>query len=290
MVVGQGHRRFLVAGGIALHADVWMPEPRGDAPGIVLVHGLASNAIMWRGVAGRLATHGHAVVAVDQRGHGLSDKPGGPYDLGTLAADLDEVVADLAFARAVLAGQSLGGSVVLEVAARHPAQVRGVVCVDGGWMELAERFPTWEDCEAVLAPPHFEGMTAEAMDALVRRHHEGWPESGIAGLLANFETRADGTVAPWLTRDRHLRILRSMWEHRPAELYPTVKVPVLLVPAEDPGRPERSSAAVAEVQKAAVLLPLARLHPVTGRHDLHAQHPEVIGDLIHEWASGLACD
>ncbi|MBU6317382.1 MAG: alpha/beta fold hydrolase, partial [Acidobacteria bacterium] len=60
----------------------------GDGTAFLLVHGLASNARLWDGVAESLASAGHTVVAVDQRGHGLSSKPDGGYDFATVVADL----------------------------------------------------------------------------------------------------------------------------------------------------------------------------------------------------------
>jgi pimeloyl-ACP methyl ester carboxylesterase len=109
----------------------------------VLVHGLASNARTWDGVAARLAALGHPVAAVDQRGHGRSDKPDTGYDFATVSADLAAVVAGLGWDRPLVAGQSWGGNVVLELAVRHPSVAGGIACVDGGTLEVARRFPSW---------------------------------------------------------------------------------------------------------------------------------------------------
>ena len=70
------------------------------------------------------------------------------------------------------------------------------------------------------------------LEAWIRRAHPDWPETGIAGTLANFQVLADGTVAPWLTRERHMIILRQLWEHHPPQLYPKVRAPVSLLMAE----------------------------------------------------------
>ena len=69
-----------VTGGVHLHAHRW----DGTGRPFVLVHGLASNARLWDGVAARLADAGHRVVAVDLRGHGRSDKPDDGYDIATV--------------------------------------------------------------------------------------------------------------------------------------------------------------------------------------------------------------
>lgn len=280
MVAAPHEHRFTVADGVELQVEAWPPQVCCHPIGFVLVHGLASNAAMWRGVAERLKAMGHAVIAVDQRGHGRSSKPDWGYDLVTFASDLVELLGQLPLRRPVLAGQSFGGNVVIELAASHTELVSGVACVDGGWIELSEDFPSWDACRSELAPPVFEGMSVEELEELVRSDHRGWPESAIEGLLANFEVRTDGTVTPWLTRDRHLQILRSLWEHRPSKLYPSVPVPVLLVPAVKEGRPEAWASAL---DTAAALIPSSRIQPMVGHHDLHAQHPEALAKLFHEW-------
>ena len=238
-------QRFPVAEGVELTADTFAPVVARDpavappAP-FVLVHGLASNARMWDGVVARLAERGHTAVTVDLRGHGRSSKPEGPYDVPTVADDVAALIDAMRLDRPVVAGQSWGGNVVLELAARHPVAVRGIVCVDGGWLEPAALFATWEECQAVLAPPRLAGLHRSEIEAYVRGAHPDWPETGIAGTLANFEVLADGTIAPWLTFERHIAVLRGMWDHRPSQAYENVRVPVLLVPASG-GDPEREA-------------------------------------------------
>ncbi len=130
-----------------------------------------------------------------------------------------------------MAGQSWGGNVAVELAGRHPDLVRGIVCVDGGWLELGREFAGWDACRSALAPPRLLGRRLEEVEGYVRSAHPDWPESGIRGVLANFEVRPDGTIAPWLTYERHIEVLRGLWEHHPSTRYASIGVPVLLVPA-----------------------------------------------------------
>ncbi len=274
-------------GGVGLHLHRW----EGDGVPVLLVHGLASNLHLWDGVVERLAAHGHAVAAVDLRGHGRSDKPDGGYDFATVTDDLATVVDRLGFDCPVVAGQSWGANLVLELAWRRPHLVRVAACVDGGWIELSRRFPDWDECARALAPPALAGRRAAEIEAELRRRHPDWPEAGIQGAMACFERLADGTIRPWLARDHHLAILRSLWEHRPSTRYPEVKVPVLLIPAGDgsepgtQGGPAGPIARPDEVEAAARALPRCRVHWVPGDHDLHAQHPDVVADLLHEAAT-----
>ena len=266
-----------VAEGVELNANVWA----GDGVPFLLVHGLASNARLWDGVAEELAGAGHRVVAIDQRGHGLSSKVDEGYDFPTLVSDLVSLIAFFGLDRPVVAGQSWGANVVLELGTRRPDLVRGVVFVDGASSELQRPFPTWEACAAALAPPRSTGAPLSQIEGFMRARHAGWPETGIQGALACFEHRVDGTIAPWLTFDRHMTILRHLWEHKPTEVYASVSVPVLLVPC-DSGQGGWAANKRAGVEHAERVLPRSRTMWFEADHDVHAQYPEQVAALFRE--------
>lgn len=270
--------RIKVADDVALNVLRW-PGESGKTP-FVLVHGLASNARLWDGVSEALASRGHPVAAVDQRGHGRSDKPDGGYDFATITEDLVTLIAALGFERPIVAGQSWGGNVIVELAARRPELVRGIACVDGGWISFSN-FGTWDEVRERLAPPKTEGMRLADIEAMLRRTHLDWPESGIQGALACFEHRADGTVAPWLSLERHLDILRAMWQQDLAEVHPRVGVPALLLPCDSgpagAGWTERKRA---EVAKAEERIPVSATHWFQADHDVHAQYPLEVTDVL----------
>ncbi len=115
-------------------------------PGALLIHGLSQTAWIWAPVARRLAAgeHARATVAMDLRGHGLSDAPteDGAYDLPILAEDAIAVaegsgLLDAGRTRVVLAGHGFGAMVAVLAAAALGERCAGVVLVDGGW-EAAE--------------------------------------------------------------------------------------------------------------------------------------------------------
>lgn len=261
-------------------------ERRGDAEAVsfLLVHGLASNLRLWDGVAQRLADLGYSVVAVDQRGHGRSDKPDHGYDLATVSEDLAQVVDALALDRPVLVGQSWGGNVVLEAAWRFSELVRGVACIDGGWIELAHRFADWPTCLQAMTPPDTAGRQASEIETWLRSAHPDWSEPAIAGALACFDHHDDGSVSPRLSLAHHLAVLAGMWEHSPSSRYAEVDVPVLLVPAGSGSHDAQTQArgSRAEIEAAAGALPHGRLRWMAGDHDLHAQQPAGVAALLHE--------
>ncbi len=281
------HEWHVLGSGVELHAVHWAPPEQtsnGTVP-FLLVHGLASNARLWDGVARHVARRGHHVVAVDQRGHGRSSKPDDGYDMTTVADDLRLLIDDLGWKRPAVAGQSWGGNVVLELGWSHPDAVSMIACVDGGFIDLARRFPNWDDAASALAPPRLAGTPVADIVRWLETSAADWPEAGRKGTLANFEVRDDGTIAPWLTFDRHLVVLRGLWEHQPSSRYPDVQVPTLLIGA-DTGDVAWSASKHEAVDQAIDALPCGRAVWFSpAHHDVHAQQPDAVGDLLRRAAT-----
>ena len=209
----------------------------GEGRPVVLLHGVASNARIWSPVA-PLLTPRFRVLAVDQRGHGQSDKPSSGYDFPSVVGDVRELIEALGLERPLVAGHSWGGNVALELAARHPERVAGLVLVDGGFMEISARpGMTWERAERELAPPDLTHLTPAQLIEGAKQWELGaiWSEAVEAALLGNFEVTEAGTVRAYLSRANHMQVVRALWEQRPSELYRDVRCPVLFVLAEREG-------------------------------------------------------
>jgi pimeloyl-ACP methyl ester carboxylesterase len=266
--------RLAVAEGVEVVADVWP----GDRTPFLLVHGLASNRRLWRGVATALASAGHAVAAIDLRGHGESDRPSRGYDFATMAADVVSTIRMLAFERPAVIGQSYGGNLVLEVAARHAESVRGVGALDGGVLDLARRFATWEECEAAMSPPVI-GLSTEELRGRIAQDESDWPPGSVDAVMACFEESDGGVARARLARDHHLAILRSMWEHNPPELLTLIPVPVLVMPC-DTGDEEWTAhkrEVLAEAKRDASAL---RVRWFDAHHDVHLQRPVEVAEAL----------
>lgn len=265
--------------GVHLHTLAWEPvAPDPGAPTFLLVHGLASNAQLWGGIGSRLASSGHRVVAVDQRGHGLSAKVDDGYDFATLAADLLAVIDAHDLGRPVAVGQSWGGNVVVELAARHGDRVTAIACVDGGAIDLSSQFPDKATMLAALTPPRLVGMQRADLETGLRQRAAHWPEAGIRGQLANFLRRPDGSVAPHLALDRHLHILDHLWDHHPTERWGAVPVAALLLPVRGSLGP--AAAKRDAVTAAAEANPRVRVTWLDGDHDVHAERPDDVARLL----------
>jgi non-heme chloroperoxidase len=267
--------RVPVAEAVYLNVRHW-PGAAKKRP-FLLVHGLSSNARLWDGVAEVLSGAGHPVHAVDLRSHGDSDAPPDGYDTATAADDL----AALGLTGAVVAGQSWGGNVVVVLAAKHPDVVAALALVDGGWLDLSSEFPSWEAAQEALRPPDIDGLPAEELRGYLRRGHPSWSAEAVEATLGNVRIWPDGTLTRRLPVDRHMRILRSMWDDPPQRYYPSVAVPTLLVPAMPGGA--GAGRRRARVTAAAAALPDARVREyLDADHDLHAQHPrELAADLLN---------
>ena len=269
-------RPVAVGDGVLLHCLQW--EGSRHRPPFLLVHGLASNCRTWEAVAGRLATAGHPVAAVDQRGHGQSQAPADGYDFATLCGDLERVLDALGWDRAVVVGQSTGGNIAIELARRSPDRLAGVAGVDGGVLELQEQWTRWEDCAAALAPPELEDTPVEQVVEWLRQRYPEWDDWGIDATLANLEVLDDGTVRPRLARAHHMALLRALWEHRPSTLLAGLEPAVMLVLADNGD--DHAEQRRAEADRAGRLLRRGRTHWEKADHDVHVHRPGRVAELL----------
>jgi pimeloyl-ACP methyl ester carboxylesterase len=116
----------LHANGLRFHAVVDGPEA---GPLVVLLHGFPEHWYSWRGQIPMLAQAGFRVLAPDQRGYNLSDKPPDvmDYTVDHLAADVAGMVKALGYSEAnpaIIVGHDWGGGVAHQFAMSYP----GLMC------------------------------------------------------------------------------------------------------------------------------------------------------------------
>jgi len=109
--------RYVDAGALRLHAVIG-----GDGPPLLLVHGWPETWYAWRLMMPALAEN-FEVIAVDQRGMGLSDKPRDGYDTATVANDLVALMDALGHQRFAMVGCDTGLLIGYALAADHPDRV-----------------------------------------------------------------------------------------------------------------------------------------------------------------------
>jgi pimeloyl-ACP methyl ester carboxylesterase len=104
---------------------------------IVLLGGFAEPTWVWENVAPTLARN-HRVVAIDLPPFGYSQRVGDP-SISTWTGLVDGVIHHLGLVRPLIVGHSLGAGVAAGVALRHPADVSGLVFLDGDGLAAGGR-------------------------------------------------------------------------------------------------------------------------------------------------------
>ncbi|HEY5836228.1 alpha/beta fold hydrolase [Streptomyces sp.] len=140
-------QRYEVTGSGGVRLAAWEYAGGADAgrPGVLLLHGLLGRASHWAATARRLAPR-YRAIALDQRGHGRSAKPDGPYSPEAYVADAIAAVEQLGLAPVTLIGHSMGALIAWQVAAHRPDLVAAVVICDMRASALGEAGQrAWED-------------------------------------------------------------------------------------------------------------------------------------------------
>lgn len=118
--------QFARINGVLIHYRLAGPV---DAPKLVLVNSLGTDARIWDYVIADLARD-YRILSYDKRGHGLSDAPQGDYTLDDHLNDLDGLLAHVQFDRFALCGVSIGGLIGQGFALRHPEMITALVLCD----------------------------------------------------------------------------------------------------------------------------------------------------------------
>lgn len=105
---------------------------QGQGTPVVLCHGFPELAVSWRHQVKALSEAGFRVIAPDQRGYGLTDRPedAKSYDLKHLSDDMAGMLDALGIEKAVFCGHDWGGGVVWAMARLHPERCLGVIGVN----------------------------------------------------------------------------------------------------------------------------------------------------------------
>jgi len=124
--------------GVSLHVAVSGPE---EGPLVILLHGFPEFWYGWRLQIGPLADAGFRVLAPDQRGYNLSDKPQGidNYTLDALSDDVVALIDASGREKARIVGHDWGGIVAWWTAIRHPSRVERLAILNAPHPEFLIR-------------------------------------------------------------------------------------------------------------------------------------------------------
>jgi non-heme chloroperoxidase len=210
-------------GGLQLHVREW-GNPNG--PPILFIHGWSQNHLCWTKQVGGPLAQEFRLVALDNRGHGMSDKPleAEHYtDPQRWADDIAAVIEALRLDRPVLVGWSYGGLIMCDYLRAHgQARVAGINFV-GGAVALGERaFGTFIG-PGFLEP--FLGATAADLPTNIAAIR-----GFLRGLFHTQPSQDDFEVALCCTFavPREVRAALALREIDSNDVLTTLKVPVLV--------------------------------------------------------------
>ena len=299
--VGLGTRiHFLDWGGPTEPAELMSAVPSSGAvapPGVLLVHGLGQTAWAWTPVARRLRRVAH-VVAMDLRGHGLSDSPTEGYDPETLADDVI-AVADGSGLRArevtaplILAGHGFGAIVAAWAAAVLGSDLAGLVLVDGGWENLARTSGMNPDefLRGLDEPPEvlrtMEAFLADRRDFDPATWDADQEQAARATVVEAYSKRLTPATRPHAVAGS----VEAMFGYDPLVALPSVEAPIVVLQAADDG--ERTHGrALADAQRAVVAAGRSPMGVATlpdAGHNLMRYRPREVAAAILALAGTLS--
>lgn len=172
---------------------------------VLFVHSLAGNGGQWALQLDHLRRFRRA-VALDLRGHGDSDPAeDGDYSIEGMAGDVVAVADQLDLRRFILAGHSLGASVAIEYASRHPERVTGLLLVD----------PNGD--QSGLPPAEMEPFLAALrrdplgeLDSYFRQLVVGGDRAAAAWVLEDLRLTHEGAVLPAVESSARYRPLPAL--------------------------------------------------------------------------------
>ncbi|HUC22572.1 MAG TPA: alpha/beta hydrolase [Streptosporangiaceae bacterium] len=155
--------RYVDTGDLRLHAVTG-----GEGPPLLLVHGWPQLWYQFRIIMPRLARD-FSVVAADQRGIGLSDKPPGGYDTATLASDLVALMDALGHPRFALYGTDVGMPIAYALAADYRDRVDRLIVSEAPLPGISPSPPLFlpPPLNAMLWHLAFNQLPGEINEALV---------------------------------------------------------------------------------------------------------------------------
>ena len=204
--------------GIALRYEL----RSGTGRPIVLVHGWCCDHTYFAPQLEHFGARGHAVLALDLRGHGESDAPEQEYSMRVLANDVAWLVGELGLERPVFVGHSMGGVVAFQLAIDRPELPAAIVMIDSPVTRpdaSRERLPAFLD--ALRSPDYRQAIVSYVEGVLFLPTDDG---ARKAEILARMPTTARHVV---------VSALEGMRDFDPDEAETRVLAPSLYIAADD---------------------------------------------------------
>ena len=174
--------------------DLFYLDTGGDAPPVLLLHGLSANAHSFGGIMAAGDRTAFRFIAPDLRGRARSSKPVTGYEMAHHARDVIALLDALHIKQVILGGHSFGGYLAIYIAAHYPGRVSKLLVIDAA-ISSHPRI-------AILLKPSLDRLTqiaTSATDYLAEIRSAAylngmWDDSIEAYFRAELSENADGTA------------------------------------------------------------------------------------------------
>ena len=179
----------------------------GHGVPLVVVHGFSAEGFLYAQTLHRLVSMGFKVIAIDTAGHGgTRGLPSDGANLRSYGELLARVIDKLGIERCILAGHSMGGRMVTDVAAMQPERTVAVMLIDAivgdTWDKMVYAFRVYPPLVGAIG-------TALAVDSLTILPLWSDPRQAIKFLRLALPTIIGDVVRPWRLLGPVVSILRS---------------------------------------------------------------------------------
>ena len=233
----------------------------GDAPVLLLSNSLGAPLSMWDELVPALAER-FRVLRYDQRGHGETPAPDGPYSIEQLACDALELLDHAEVERASFCGVSLGGMMGMWLAINAPERIdRMVLCCTSAHMPPPD---LWAERAAAVRDEGMEAVTDATLERwFTEAADQGSVERARVGLLS---TDPEGYAA----------CCEAIAQHDLREAIRAIDAPTLVVAGDDdPSTPPDHGRLIAES------IPGARLRVLSqARHLIAMERPGEVAQIV----------
>ena len=237
---------------------------------LLMIHGLSSSCFLWTPLIRELNKYKFNIYAIDLKGHGLSDKPEEGYSMKSLSEDVINFIEKMKLNNVIIIGQSMGADLGVLVSTIKDDKIIGCIGVDGGAINLKQKFLLKNIALKALKPPDLEGIDKEIMLNRMRKHRQDWSEEAIQGQFSIFEVDDNNKIKKRLSLENHMKILNGLWNNNSIENLLACKVPIYLILVKFNLNLKKFKNKDAKIE----------IDKVDGDHDIHAQKPKFISDLI----------
>lgn len=203
---------------------------------LLLLHGLADHALVWRSLAESLGSEYH-IIAPDLRGHGNSTKPDYGYTFQDIVEDLEAFIHYLQWQNIHVLGHSWSGKLLPIWATQYPERFKSMIIVDPIFIS---RIPSIFkltlpivyrrlDCLKGMGP--FESFAAAELNARQLSQYSGWSELQQAVFAGGIEQKKEGKWGSKFTIAARNQIFAAVMET--PGFTEVIDIPSLLIQPEN---------------------------------------------------------